>query len=164
MSVVMIIELSVRPGSSGDVLALLSPEQTRAFEGNEGVEVTIDANDANRVVLLAHWTSSEASNAYLASRESEGQERLFELLDGGRDGFKVRTLDVVERPRRRQSKTRDEGLEDLEEWARRWLTLRAEIRALNESGLSNEHLGPVIRMHNEELDSIMAALDEGGGA
>jgi hypothetical protein len=53
-----------------------------------------------------------------------------------------------------------EALEDLEEWAGRWLTLRKQIRELNDAGLSNEHLGPVIRLHNEELDAIMAVLAE----
>ena len=53
-----------------------------------------------------------------------------------------------------------EALEDLEEWAGRWLDLRKQIRDLNDAGLSNEHLGPVIRLHNEELDAIMAVLAE----
>jgi hypothetical protein len=60
-------------------------------------------------------------------------------------------------------KDRMEALEDLEEWAKRWLTLRAEIRALADQGLSAEHLGPVIKLHNEELDAIMATLERASG-
>ena len=57
---------------------------------------------------------------------------------------------------------RTEALEDLEEWAKRWLSLRAQIRELADAGQSAEHLGPVIKLHNEELDSIMAALAKAG--
>ena len=61
-------------------------------------------------------------------------------------------------------KDRMEALEDLEEWAKRWLTLRAEIRSLADQGLSAEHLGPVIKLHNEELDAIMATLEKASEA
>ena len=70
----------------------------------------------------------------------------------------VRVFDIVETARIKRSKTRDEALEDLEEWSRRWLGLRAEIRELADQKLSAEHLGPVIKLHNEELDSIMSEL------
>jgi len=157
MSVVTIIELTSKPDSVQELRAFLSPDETRAFEGNEGVEVTVDSDNPSRIVQITHWSTADAGRAYLASRAEVGAG-LFELLEGGREGFSVRTLEVVDRPRAKRSKTRDEALEDLEEWSRRWLTLRAEIRELADQKLSAEHLGPVIKLHNEELDSIMAEL------
>src|SRR5947209_8239679 len=114
MPVVMMIELTARPGAMPELRGFLRPQETRAFEGNLGVEVTVDAEDENRLVLLARWATGDAMRAYLASRDAAGQARLFELLEGGREGFKLRTLEVVESPRRQRSKTREEALEDLE--------------------------------------------------
>lgn len=157
MSFVTIIEMTSKPDAVEQLRALLRPQETTALPGNEGVEVTVDAANANRLVLIAHWATEEATQAYLASIKDAGAG-LYELIDGGRGGMSLSTLEVVEKPRSRRSKTRDEALEDLEEWSKRWLTLRAQIRELADQKLSAEHLGPVIKLHNEELDSIMAEL------
>ena len=162
MSVLMIMELKAKAGSVDELRAYLSPAETRAFAGNEGVEVAVDLDDSTNVVVTAQWATRDAYEAYLASRAESGDGALFDLLEGGRDGFKVRAFDVVDKPRAKRSKTRDEALEDLEEWSRRWLSLRAQIRELADQKLSAEHLGPVIKLHNEELDSIMAELASAG--
>ena len=158
MSVLMIIDLKAKAEAMDELRALLNPAETRAFAGNEGVEVTVNLADPANVVVIAHWASREAYEAYLAWRAQSGDGRLFDLLEGGREGFSVRAFDVVEKPRAKRSKSRDEALEDLEEWSKRWLSLRAQIRELADEKLSAEHLGPVIKLHNEELDSIMAEL------
>jgi quinol monooxygenase YgiN len=159
MSVLVIIDLKVKPSSVDELSGVLNLAQIRAAAGNEGVELTVSQDDPNHFVLVEHWASREAYEAYEASRVESGErETLAGLLQGGIDGLTVRALDVVETARAKRSKTRDEALEDLEEWSRRWLTLRAEIRSLADQKLSAEHLGPVIKLHNEELDSIMAEL------
>jgi quinol monooxygenase YgiN len=159
MSVLVIIDLKAKAGSIDELRGFLNPAQIRAYEGNEGVELTMSHDDPNNLLLAEHWASREAYEAYRAWRvESGDQQTLAGLLEGGIEGLKVRVFDVVEKPRAKRSKTRDEALEDLEEWSKRWLTLRAEIRELADQKLSAEHLGPVIKLHNEELDSIMTEL------
>src|SRR4051794_24372847 len=105
MSIVTIIEMTSKPDSVQELRAFLSPAETRAFEGNEGIEVTVDAENPNRIVVLTHWATQDAMQAYLAARAEAG-EGLFELLEGGRDGLSVRTFEVVEKPRAKRSKTR----------------------------------------------------------
>ena len=159
MTVLVIIELKAKPGLVDELRAFLNPAQIRAYAGNEGVELTVNQDDPDNVLLSEHWESREAYEAYRSWRAASGDEAtLAGLLDGGFEGLKVRVFDVVEAARAKRSKTRDEALEDLEEWSKRWLKLRAEIRELADQKLSAEHLGPVIKLHNEELDSIMAEL------
>jgi quinol monooxygenase YgiN len=159
MSVLVIIDLKAKASSVDELLSFLNPEQIRAYEGNEGVELTVNQDDPSNIVLAEHWATREAYESYRAWRAQSGdQATLVGLLEGGFEGLTVRTFDIAAKPRAKRSKTRDEALEDLEEWSRRWLTLRAEIRELADQKLSAEHLGPVIKLHNEELDSIMAEL------
>ena len=155
MSILVVIDLKAKPGSADELRVFLNPAQVRAYAGNEGIELTVSQEDANNLLLIEHWESRETYQSYQASTD---QQRLLALLDGGPEGINVRVFDVVEKPRAKRSKTRDEALEDLEEWSRRWLGLRAEIRELADQKLSAEHLGPVIKLHNEELDSIMSEL------
>jgi quinol monooxygenase YgiN len=155
VSVLVIIDLKAKPGSADELRLLLNPAQIRAAEGNEGVELTVSQDDANNVLLTEHWASREAFEAF---RAQAGDEALHGLLDGGPEGMTVRVFDIAATPRIKRG-DRMEGLEDLEEWAKRWLTLRAEIRTLADQSLSAEHLGPVIKLHNEELDSIMKAIE-----
>ena len=150
--------MQAKPGSAAELRAFLNPAQIRAYEGNEGVELTVNQDDVDNLLLVEHWTSRGAYEAYRAWRVEVGDQATLEgLLEGGAEGLKVRVLDIAETARIRRG-DRMEGLEDLEEWAKRWLTLRAEIRALADQSLSAEHLGPVIKLHNEELDSIMKAI------
>ena len=158
MSVLVIIDLKAKPGSVDELSSLLNLAQARAHAGNQGVELTVSQDDPNHVVLAEHWESREAYEAFRAQLEESGEwQTLVALLDGI-EGLNVRVFDIVETARAKRSKTRDEALEDLEEWSKRWLTLRAEIRSLADQRLSAEHLGPVIKLHNEELDSIMSEL------
>jgi quinol monooxygenase YgiN len=155
MSVLVIIDMKAKAESAEDLRVWINPAQIRASAGNEGIELTVSQEDANNVLLIERWESRETYESYQASTD---QQALLALLDGGSEGMKVRVLDVIEKPRAKRSKSRDEALEDLEEWSKRWLGLRAEIRELADQKLSAEHLGPVIKLHNEELDSIMSEL------
>jgi heme-degrading monooxygenase HmoA len=158
VSVLVIVDLKAKAGSADELRTFLNPAQIRAYEGNEGVELTVNHDDATNLLLVEHWASREAYEAYRAWRVEVGDQATLEgMLEGGAEGVTVRVFDVAETARIRRG-DRMEGLEDLEEWAKRWLTLRAEIRALADQSLSAEHLGPVIKLHNEELDSIMKAI------
>jgi quinol monooxygenase YgiN len=161
VSVLVIIDLKAKPGSADELRVFLNPAQIRAYAGNEGVELAVSQDDPSNVLLVEHWASREAYEVYRAWRVEAGdQATLVGLLEGGFEGMNVRVFDIVETARIKRSKSRDEALEDLEEWSKRWLTLRAQIRELADQKLSAEHLGPVIKLHNEELDSIMSELSD----
>ena len=54
---------------------------TRAFEGNQGVEVTVDVDDPAHVVVVERWASREADAAYRAFRATpEGRSELGSVL------------------------------------------------------------------------------------
>lgn len=42
--------------------------QTRAFTGNESLEVLVDDDDATRLVVLERWTTAADHDAYVAWR------------------------------------------------------------------------------------------------
>ena len=84
MTVTATLELSITPESADvahsvihDVLAA-----TRAFPGNEGVEVLVDAENPLRVVVLERWESVEADAAYRAWRAGDGASNLGSILAG----------------------------------------------------------------------------------
>ena len=107
MSVLMIIDLKAKAGSIDELRAYVKPAETRAFAGNEGVEVAV--NDQS-VLVVAHWATWQDYDAYLARRAELGDDALFDLLEGGREGFSVRAFDVVDKPRAKRSKTREHFL------------------------------------------------------
>ena len=84
MTVTATLELAIRP-ESADVAAAVIHEvlvATRAFPGNQGVEVLVDAANPLRIVLLERWESLEADAAYRAWRASEGTSNLGDILAG----------------------------------------------------------------------------------
>ncbi len=50
--------------------------QTKAFPGNQGVEVIADVDDPTHLVAVERWESIEADNEYRAYRAGEGAEAL----------------------------------------------------------------------------------------
>jgi len=53
---------------------------TRAFDGNLGVEVLADVEDPSHVMVVETWTSIEADDAYRAWRASDGKSALGQIL------------------------------------------------------------------------------------
>ena len=73
MSVTALLELRLKPESldtAHDVLKEILVD-TRAFAGNEGIEVLIDSADPAHVIVKESWASLEADAAYRAWRASE---------------------------------------------------------------------------------------------
>lgn len=66
MSITVLLELRLQPETLEPGYQLLHEvlADTRAFAGNEGVEVVIDANDPAHVLVIEHWESIEADTAY----------------------------------------------------------------------------------------------------
>ena len=83
MAVTALLDLHLRadkveeaPDAIGVILA-----QTRAFEGNEGLEVLVDITDPAHLTVVEHWASIERDDAYRAWRETpEGATNLGALL------------------------------------------------------------------------------------
>lgn len=53
---------------------------TRAFAGNEGVEVLVDTADPAHVIVYERWASLEADGAYRAWRAGDGASGLGSVL------------------------------------------------------------------------------------
>ncbi|TIH40600.1 putative quinol monooxygenase [Subtercola vilae] len=83
MPTTALLDLTIKPEALGGAHAAISTvlEATRAFEGNLGVDVVVDVNDPAHILLIEHWASIEADEAYRAWRETdEGKSDLGSLL------------------------------------------------------------------------------------
>jgi len=84
MTVVATLELAIRP-ESADVATTVIHEVlkgTRAFPGNQGVDVLVDSKNPLRVLLLERWESLDADTAYRAWRAGDGKSDLGSILAG----------------------------------------------------------------------------------
>jgi heme oxygenase (mycobilin-producing) len=84
-AVTALLDLKLRADKVADapdvIAAVLS--QTRAFEGNEGLEVLVDVTDPTHLTVVEHWASIERDDAYRAWRATpEGASDLGSLLAG----------------------------------------------------------------------------------
>ena len=85
MTITALLELTLRPESVADAPAVLAETlaATRAFAGNQGVEVLHDVADPTHVVVVERWESLEHDDAYRAWRATpEGVSQLGTVLAG----------------------------------------------------------------------------------
>jgi len=84
MTVTATLELTIAPESADVALAVIHEvlDATRAFAGNQGVEVLVDAENPLRIVLFERWESLEADAAYRAWRAGDGRSNLRSILAG----------------------------------------------------------------------------------
>jgi quinol monooxygenase YgiN len=70
MSIIAILDVPVQPGRRADALAALLPAlgDSRAFDGNQGIDILLDDNDENHFLILERWRSAEDQAAYQAWR------------------------------------------------------------------------------------------------
>jgi quinol monooxygenase YgiN len=83
MAVTALLDLHLRADRVADAPAALGAilHDTRAFEGNLGLEVLVDVTDPAHITVVEHWASIERDDAYRAWRDSpEGATNLGELL------------------------------------------------------------------------------------
>jgi heme oxygenase (mycobilin-producing) len=76
------LELRIKPGAldqAPDVLHKILTD-TRAFDGNLGVEVLIDERDPEHIVVLESWESLAHDDAYRAWRAGDGASNLGTIL------------------------------------------------------------------------------------
>lgn len=84
MPVTSLLDLRFSPEHLTDGPTFLEEvlRDTRAFEGNLGVQVVTDVNDPAHVVAIEHWISIAHDDAYRAWRAGDGASGLGEYLDG----------------------------------------------------------------------------------
>jgi quinol monooxygenase YgiN len=85
MAVTALLDLKLRADKVADAPAVIAAvlSQTRAFEGNEGLEVLVDVTDPTHLTVVEHWASIERDEAYRAWRATpEGASELGGLLAG----------------------------------------------------------------------------------
>ena len=83
MAVTALLDLKLRVDKVDDAPAVIAAvlSQTRAFEGNEGLEVLVDVTDPTHLTVVEHWASIERDEAYRAWRATpEGGSNLGDLL------------------------------------------------------------------------------------
>ncbi|WP_375387085.1 putative quinol monooxygenase [uncultured Amnibacterium sp.] len=85
MPVTSLLELHLREDRLDEAPALIDAilQQTRAFDGNRGLEVVEDVADRTHVTVVEHWESLQHDDAYRAWRATpEGASNLGDLLAG----------------------------------------------------------------------------------
>ena len=85
MSVKVIAEFNCSEGNADKFIHICRDAfpETRKYEGCEGIDISIDEDDENRLVMTENWTSKEHHQAYLKFRTEEGTlEKLGALLSG----------------------------------------------------------------------------------
>lgn len=85
MAVTALLDLHLREDRLADAPAMIEAilQQTRAFDGNEGLEVLEDVADPTHLTVVEHWASIEHDDAYRAWRATpEGASDLGRLLAG----------------------------------------------------------------------------------
>ncbi|MCW2778174.1 MAG: hypothetical protein JWN17_1899 [Frankiales bacterium] len=83
MTITALLELTLTAAAVADAPRVLTETltATRAFEGNEGVEVLHDVADPTHVVVVERWASLAHDDAYRAWRATpEGASELGTLL------------------------------------------------------------------------------------
>ena len=83
MTITALLELTLKAEQVADAPRLLTEtlEATRAFAGNQGVEVLYDVTDPGHVVVIERWASLDDDDAYRAWRATpEGASGLGALL------------------------------------------------------------------------------------
>jgi quinol monooxygenase YgiN len=75
MPVTVLFELRIKPDAVAAARDLMhrTLEVTRAFEGNLGIEVLVDAEDEAHWMMYQLWDTAEHDEAYRSFRAGEGK-------------------------------------------------------------------------------------------
>lgn len=85
MTVTALLELRLRADRLDDSQEVIGAvlKDTRAFDGNQGLEVLVDVDDPAHVTIVEHWASLEHDTAYREWRATpEGASGLGDILAG----------------------------------------------------------------------------------
>jgi quinol monooxygenase YgiN len=83
MAITALLDLHLRADQLDAAAAAIDEtlQVTRAFDGNEGLEVVRDVTDPAHVMIVEHWASIEQDDAYRAWRATpEGASSLGPVL------------------------------------------------------------------------------------
>ena len=85
MSVVLIAEVKIKQGTKEELVSYMREilPDTRAFEGNEGIDVCFDEEDSDLMVLVEKWSTPDDYHKYHEWRVSSGTlDKLRSFLAG----------------------------------------------------------------------------------
>jgi quinol monooxygenase YgiN len=85
MSVVVLLEIQVKPGAVNEVKAMLKEvlPDTRAYAGCQGIDIYGNLDDTGNLVFYERWASRDHYQKYLAWRTETGAvEKLSAKLTG----------------------------------------------------------------------------------
>ncbi|AMM18829.1 monooxygenase [Frondihabitans sp. PAMC 28766] len=84
MSTTVHLEVFLKPDADPAEVDRIEREvlaQTRAYAGNEGIEVIVDDSDPTKAIVVEKWESPEAHDAYVAWRATpDGANELVKLM------------------------------------------------------------------------------------
>jgi quinol monooxygenase YgiN len=83
MAVTALLDLHLREDALADAPAVIAAvlSDTRAFDGNLGIEVLQDVADPTHLTVVEHWSSMTHDDAYRAWRATpDGASKLGEIL------------------------------------------------------------------------------------
>ncbi len=74
MSVTVLLDLKAAPGSIGQLKQLFSEilEDTRAYDGCDGLEVHLNQDDGDNLLIIERWQSRPHYEKYFAWRQETG--------------------------------------------------------------------------------------------
>ncbi len=95
MSVLVLVEINVKPGNADDVTNFLRDElhATRGFEGCNGLTFHRNQDDPNTMVAVEDWDSRQHYEKYLAWRTERGD--LEKLVGWSQGDPSIRYFDNV---------------------------------------------------------------------
>ena len=74
MAVLVLVRAVARPGTGAELIDMLAPfvGDDTGMEGCSRIEMTVDATDPDRILILEEWTSAAAHKANLAALQATG--------------------------------------------------------------------------------------------
>ena len=84
MGITALLDLHIREDRLADASEVIAAtlKDTRAFDGNLGLEVLVDVADPAHVTIVEHWQSLAHDDAYRAWRATpEGASSLGDIID-----------------------------------------------------------------------------------
>ena len=94
MTTIVILDIPATPETRDEIYRTLTGvlDETRQFDGNEGMELLVNQDDNANILLYERWQSREHYERYLAYRQESGFSAKFRALIPGT--VSVRKFDI----------------------------------------------------------------------
>tara|TARA_B100000676_G_scaffold72113_1_gene71960 strand:+ start:100 stop:396 length:297 start_codon:yes stop_codon:yes gene_type:complete len=94
MTTIVILDIPADVASRDAIYSMLTGvlDETRGFDGNQGMELLVNQDDPSNIVLYERWQSREHYERYLAFRQESGFSAEFRAIIPGE--VSVRKFDI----------------------------------------------------------------------